>query len=104
MCVLECHFPVYILKQVSLGRAPGGLVSFCLIHRPAIPYVGKSPDRTLRTVPTLGKPWLLFLLVLLQLSSIIIIEKFWTLEDLILVQAFYIHRAIFMKERHSFLL
>lgn len=41
-------------------------------------------------VLTCGKAWLLFLLELLQLSGVLIIEKIWKIEDLILVQAFYI--------------
>lgn len=101
LCVCTCvcqslifHFTSWN-KFLLFGEPPRGF----LLHRPTIPYVGKSPARTLRTALTLGKGWLLFLLVLLQLSSVLIIEKVWTIEDLISVWAFYIHEAVFVWKR-----
>lgn len=76
-------------------------VSFCLIQRATVPCIGKSPCRPLMAALTFGKAWLLFLLELLQLSSVLIIEKIWKIEDLILVQAFYTCSHIFTWKRCS---
>lgn len=89
VCVI---FHVTFQKQVSLT---GDFGSFCLFQRAASPLVGKSPRRHLMAALTFGKTWLLFLLKPLQLSGVLIIEKIWKMEDLILVQAFYICSHIF---------
>ena len=53
------------------------------------------PCRHFRAAWTFGSAWLLFLLDLLQLSGVLIIEKIWMIEDLILVQASYTCSHIF---------
>lgn len=102
MCVLwgGNHFPVYILRQVSLFRLFHWRLSpFCLIQRATPPYTAKSPCRHLTAASPFGKAWQLFLLELPQLSSVLIIEKIWKREDLILVQAFYTCSHIFTWKR-----
>lgn len=91
-----CHFSWYILKEVLFFRcSTGDFVSFRVFQGAASPHLGKSPCRHLMAALTFGKACLLFLLELLQLSGILIIEKIWKIEDLILVQAFYTCSHIF---------
>lgn len=76
---------VYIVKQVSFFffAISQGFCFFLFEPESNPSLCRKVPYRHLMAALTSGKAGLLFLLELLQLSSVLIIEKIWKIEDLI---------------------